>query len=133
MKEEKLVSKKGEWEFSKESWVQSEDNWQQGSEIILKNSSGKILDLTDSSDKVDLLNLQGKEDSKKWLLVAAHEEGWFKLTKPNSGRVLTATTDSSTGLPSTAFTEGNLLFLKALAYNWFSMVASGPPPTHTVF
>ena len=91
-----MVSKNGEWEFSNESWVKSSENWPEGHEVHLETSSGKFLDLMDSSDKVDLLNLADKESWKKWLIVAAQEEGWFKLTKPNSGRVLTATSKTKT-------------------------------------
>ena len=95
-----MVSKNGEWEFSNESWATalSKENWLEGHEIFLKTSSGKILDLTNSRDKVGLLNLQDCGSWKKWLIVEAHEEGWFKLKKPNSGRVLTATTNSSTSI-----------------------------------
>ena len=116
MKEEKLVSKNGEWEFSNESWVKSSENWPEGFEFILETSSGKFLDLTDSSDKVNLLNLEDKESWKKWLIVAAQEEGWFKLTKLNSGRVLTATTKTKT-----EFTKGNEidpLFLKGHSFHF---------------
>ena len=107
-----MVSKNGEWEFSKEF----KDNWKVLKTIPSYQPNGSSDSSEKTCNKVDLLKIEKDKESSKWSIVAAHEEGWFKIKKRYTGRVLTTTANSSPTL--TKGNEIDLLFSNVHYFNF---------------
>ena len=88
----KLENKGGIWQFSNAQWTLPP----QGTEgVIETKNSSKVLgidNLTPKSGSVVLLESfdTKKSDVQKWFVEQSDEQGWFTITNPKSGLILTA-------------------------------------------
>ena len=87
-----LENKGGIWQFSNAQWTLPP----QGTEgVIETKNSSKVLgidNLTPKSGSVVLLESfdTKKSDVQKWFVEQSDEQGWFTITNPKSGLMLTA-------------------------------------------
>ena len=90
--ESKLENKGGIWQLNDTQWTLPP----QGAEgVIETKNSSKVLGIDnltpESGSDVLLESLDTKKsDVQKWILEQSDEQGWFTITNPKSGLILTA-------------------------------------------
>ena len=85
-----LVTYYHQMNFMNKKWMLPAE----GEEGYIQESNGKVLGVLDGSIESDTeVVLQAKNESMKggqlWLRGLANSNGWFTLTNPNSGKLLT--------------------------------------------